>query len=323
MLLAARWPARAHGAGLRSTCTGRSALTGHGHCDRSSRVTPRPRWREAPIHGRARHGGAVAEAGSALAGGRAGWRWADRQAIDFQPSRATSPSFHTEQTLPKSHSQRDAAGGTRRRMAACWPSAATSRSAAYFSHRARGFSVQAGAAASEPANRAPGRTYEFRTRRRDFSISRAESQGLSRSTQLMLARERRLVCAIAGMRCAAELLRIWHAMQACVRRGLGIDNMRGVGTPAGRRSTSGGAHRCSIANCWPAMRMQQGADPLAAMDWVNVPSRWPPTRENAAGGRVVTAPTNGAAGVVPAVLHYYREIRARVRRKTGIDATSS
>jgi L-serine dehydratase len=46
------------------------------------------------------------------------------------------------------------------------------------------------------------------------------------------------------------------------------------------------------------------ADPLLAMDWVNL---WAlaVNEENAAGGRVVTAPTNGAAGIIPAVLHYY------------------
>jgi L-serine dehydratase len=45
-------------------------------------------------------------------------------------------------------------------------------------------------------------------------------------------------------------------------------------------------------------------DPLAAMDWVNLYAL-AVSEENAAGGRVVTAPTNGAAGIIPAVLHYY------------------
>ncbi|MFZ1498506.1 MAG: L-serine ammonia-lyase, partial [Giesbergeria sp.] len=46
-------------------------------------------------------------------------------------------------------------------------------------------------------------------------------------------------------------------------------------------------------------------DPLAMLDWVNLYAM-AVNEENAAGGRVVTAPTNGAAGVIPAVLHYYR-----------------
>jgi L-serine dehydratase len=49
----------------------------------------------------------------------------------------------------------------------------------------------------------------------------------------------------------------------------------------------------------------RGSDPLLAMDWVNLYAL-AVNEENAAGGRVVTAPTNGAAGIVPAVLHYYR-----------------
>ncbi|MBP7550503.1 MAG: L-serine ammonia-lyase, partial [Gemmatimonadaceae bacterium] len=48
-----------------------------------------------------------------------------------------------------------------------------------------------------------------------------------------------------------------------------------------------------------------GADPLVVMDWVNL-FALAVNEENAAGGRVVTAPTNGAAGIIPAVLHYYR-----------------
>ncbi|RKK01048.1 L-serine ammonia-lyase, partial [Teichococcus wenyumeiae] len=53
-----------------------------------------------------------------------------------------------------------------------------------------------------------------------------------------------------------------------------------------------------------AQALRNEADPLLAMDWVNL---WAlaVNEENAAGGRVVTAPTNGAAGIIPAVLHYY------------------
>jgi L-serine dehydratase len=52
------------------------------------------------------------------------------------------------------------------------------------------------------------------------------------------------------------------------------------------------------------LRAGSGADPLAPMDWVNV-FAMAVNEENAAGGRVVTAPTNGAAGIIPAVAHYY------------------
>jgi L-serine dehydratase len=52
------------------------------------------------------------------------------------------------------------------------------------------------------------------------------------------------------------------------------------------------------------LRTEQSSDPLVAMDWVNLYAL-AVNEENAAGGRVVTAPTNGAAGIIPAVLHYY------------------
>ena len=61
-------------------------------------------------------------------------------------------------------------------------------------------------------------------------------------------------------------------------------------------------------------------DPLAAMDWVTL---WAlaVNEENAAGGRVVTAPTNGAAGIIPAVLHYSVRLRPRRRRRRRSSAS--
>ncbi len=55
-------------------------------------------------------------------------------------------------------------------------------------------------------------------------------------------------------------------------------------------------------------------DPLEILDWVNLYAL-AVNEENAAGGRVVTAPTNGAAGIVPAVLHYYARHRAGRQRR--------
>jgi L-serine dehydratase len=95
----------------------------------------------------------------------------------------------------------------------------------------------------------------------------------------------------------AGLLAIWKAMADCVARGL-----RSPGT------LPGGLH---VARRAPAMadelRNQPEAalkDPLTILDWVNLYAL-AVNEENAAGGRVVTAPTNGAAGIVPAVGHYY------------------
>jgi len=92
----------------------------------------------------------------------------------------------------------------------------------------------------------------------------------------------------------AGLRRIWSVMQDSVRRGLeqdgclpgGLDTRRRA--PQLRRRLEEGKHR---------------RDPLEALEWVNA-FAMAVGEENAMGGRVVTAPTNGAAGIIPAVLHY-------------------
>ncbi|WP_286741958.1 L-serine ammonia-lyase [Aquabacterium sp. UBA2148] len=90
----------------------------------------------------------------------------------------------------------------------------------------------------------------------------------------------------------------WQAMHACVRRGCGIDQTHHPELPGGfkvrRRAPQ--VHQRLTVNA-------NQADPLQQMDWVTL---WAlaVNEENASGGRVVTAPTNGAAGIVPAVLHH-------------------
>ena len=93
------------------------------------------------------------------------------------------------------------------------------------------------------------------------------------------------------------LLTIWRVMQACVERGLRTDGVLPGGFKVRRRAAA--LHRQLCANPEAALR-----DPLQVLDWVNLYAL-AVNEENAAGGRVVTAPTNGAAGIVPAVLHYY------------------
>ena len=90
------------------------------------------------------------------------------------------------------------------------------------------------------------------------------------------------------------LLEIWRVMQACVDRGLATDGVLPGGLKVRRRA----------AHWHRKLAGGRGDDPLATLDWVNL---WAlaVNEENAAGGRVVTAPTNGAAGIIPAVLHYY------------------
>jgi L-serine dehydratase len=94
---------------------------------------------------------------------------------------------------------------------------------------------------------------------------------------------------------AAGLARIWQAMQACVERGCTTEGVLPGGFKVPRRAPL--VYRRLSATHGHA------ADPLALMDWVTLYAL-AVNEENAAGGRVVTAPTNGAAGIVPAVLHH-------------------
>ena len=96
----------------------------------------------------------------------------------------------------------------------------------------------------------------------------------------------------------AGLMRIWGVMQACVQRGCATDGVLPGGFKVRRRAPA--LHRDLTNHPEKAL-----TDPLAVLDWVNLYAL-AVNEENAAGGRVVTAPTNGAAGIVPAVLHYYR-----------------
>ena len=104
------------------------------------------------------------------------------------------------------------------------------------------------------------------------------------------------------------LLRIWQVMQACVQRGCQTHGTLPGGFKVRRRAAAlyqalAGRSADNMATAGWAPDLP-AADPLQVLDWVNL-FALAVNEENAAGGRVVTAPTNGAAGIVPAVLHYY------------------
>ncbi len=150
-----------------------------------------------------------------------------------------------------------------------------------------GFVVQAGAEANVGAARREP-PYEFNSGAR--LLEHGRTQGLE-IHELVLARER-------TWRSDAEirsgLMRIWQVMQDCVRRGFEAQGLLpGV---LGVRRRAPKLYR---------QLMSEPLSPMHALDWVNVYAL-AVNEENAAGGQVVTAPTNGAAGIVPAVLHYYR-----------------
>jgi len=123
--------------------------------------------------------------------------------------------------------------------------------------------------------------------------------------QLMLENECALVKAAApdAERAPVEAVRegidrIWKTMQDCVERGIATEGILPGGLQVRRR-----AHRLAARLIEKEATGLRG-DPLAPLDWVTAYAM-AVNEENAAGGRVVTAPTNGAAGVVPAVAHYY------------------
>ena len=97
----------------------------------------------------------------------------------------------------------------------------------------------------------------------------------------------------------AHVRKIWGVMRECVQRGLVTGGILPGGLNVRRRAP----------HWYQKLQREGSSDPLAPMDWVNV-FAIAVNEENAAGGRVVTAPTNGAAGVIPAVAHYYTKFVA-------------
>jgi L-serine dehydratase len=96
---------------------------------------------------------------------------------------------------------------------------------------------------------------------------------------------------------SASVLALWRAMEDCTRRGMETEGVLPGGLKVRRRAPR-------LARRLSGDEPSGKYDPLAALDWVTM---WAMAvnEENAAGGRVVTAPTNGAAGVIPAIAHYY------------------
>jgi L-serine dehydratase len=167
-----------------------------------------------------------------------------------------------------------------------------------------GFIAEDGAAdqpAGEPQVSVP---YPFGSAAELLEVARAHSLSIDR---VMLANEcarlraveRSATAESLEIRVRAGIETIWKTMQACVEHGMAAEGILPGGLQVRRR-----AHRLA-----ERLRARdaggQHSDPLAPLDWVTVYAM-AVNEENAAGGRVVTAPTNGAAGVVPAVALYYR-----------------
>ncbi|ATF85906.1 L-serine ammonia-lyase [Burkholderia gladioli] len=159
-----------------------------------------------------------------------------------------------------------------------------------------GFVVTAGAANTKVLNAAEQMPYPFRSGTELLELTASTGKSIA---QLMWDNERAWHDEDTTR---AGLLKIWEVMQSCVSRGCGINNPGAEGTLPGpfqvkRRAPQ--LYRTLTGNPELALR-----DPLSMVDWINLYAI-AVNEENAAGGRVVTAPTNGAAGIIPAVLHYY------------------
>lgn len=127
----------------------------------------------------------------------------------------------------------------------------------------------------------------------DKLLELCKASGLT-IAQIMMANE---TVNVSEAQVRADLLTIWDAMQACVDRGCHQHGVLPGGMKVKRRAAD-------LYEKLTAESERNSIDPLTVMDWVNLYAL-AVNEENAAGGRVVTAPTNGAAGIIPAVLHYY------------------
>ena len=194
--------------------------------------------------------------------------------------------FHHDKVLPghsngMRFSARDAEGGTLLQEE-------------YYS-TGGGFIVKAGEQTDPAAQRAPA-PYEFNSAAELLEHGAANGLELH---ELMLARERTWRSEVEVRQ---GLLEIWRVMRECVQRGFRAQGLLPGVLKVRRRAPK----------LYRQLESAGAGDPMHALDWVNA-FALAVNEENAAGGQMVTAPTNGAAGIVPAVLHYY------VRFEAGAD----
>jgi L-serine dehydratase len=121
-------------------------------------------------------------------------------------------------------------------------------------------------------------------------LALCKQQGMSIS-ELMLANE---TVWRSEAKINKDIMILWQVMESCIARGCRTEGVLPGGLKVKRRA----------ADLHQKLAASQGADPLEVLDWVSLYAL-AVNEENAAGGRIVTAPTNGAAGIIPAVLNYY------------------
>jgi L-serine dehydratase len=156
-----------------------------------------------------------------------------------------------------------------------------------------GFIVRGGETGAMPAEPAAAVPHPFGSGADLLRIARERGLELF---EIMLANERTWR---SDDEIRARLLRIWRVMQDCVERGFNAQGLLPGVLKVRRRAP----------RLYRMLTSEGARGGLDVMDWVNA-FALAVNEENAAGGRVVTAPTNGAAGIVPAVLHYYCRFEA-------------
>ncbi|MFC3095790.1 L-serine ammonia-lyase [Alteromonas sediminis] len=137
--------------------------------------------------------------------------------------------------------------------------------------------------------------YPFKTAETLLSLCKENGMRIS---SLMLKNE---VALVSGGKheeksVTAKLHDIWKTMKACIERGMGQEGILPGGLKVVRRAPA----------LYRRLQCEHSDDPMQTMDWVNL-FALSVNEENAAGGRVVTAPTNGAAGIIPAVMAYFNK----------------
>lgn len=154
-----------------------------------------------------------------------------------------------------------------------------------------GFVVTEAELSAPQADRPQGVPYPFATAKEMLAMGAASGKTIA---QMKRANE-----AVHHPDLDARLDRIWQAMDGCIARGLEQDGILPGGLKVRRRARA-------IHDQLQAERGRNLGQPHQVNDWLSVYAM-AVNEENAAGGRVVTSPTNGAAGVVPAVARYYRD----------------
>ncbi|MBR0797193.1 L-serine ammonia-lyase [Bradyrhizobium jicamae] len=146
--------------------------------------------------------------------------------------------------------------------------------------------------AQDPAPNGPAARFPYDYGTADDLVALCKRNALS-IAELMRANERALR---TDEEIDRGLVQIWQVMNGCIERGCVTEGLLPGRMQVRRRAPS----LAKLLRSRPSV----SADPLYAMEWVNLYAM-AVNEENAAGGRVVTAPTNGAAGIIPAVLRYY------------------